>query len=298
MALTFCKPQRPGSGAMDMALDGQVPIDAPVAGLDGTTADVADAGAGVDAVDSGAATWSPVRGPQMEAAAPAEPTRPLALAVQVEPAGLLARVGLLARAGLLARTPRRMSGQMPAARRKTPLLATRSRRRISDRVRPAPGLMRWLTVEGPTFRLMHHRRRQTRCRSPLWTHLRVMCRRQPPTACAVNGCAWANPWQAPTGTLGSFSGLALAQDGTTLWAAGQVNATFNFGTDANPGHESLHWPLAGPGHTTQYDIVLLKLDPTTGLATAAFDFGDPSTTISLALRIHQAWLWHQAGTWA
>ena len=39
-----------GDGAMDLALDGQVPIHAPVPGLDGATADVVDAGGGVDAV--------------------------------------------------------------------------------------------------------------------------------------------------------------------------------------------------------------------------------------------------------
>jgi len=82
-----------------------------------------------------------------------------------------------------------------------------------------------------------------------------------PAACAVNGCAWANPWQAPTGTLGSFSGLALAQDGTTLWAAGQVNATFNFGTDANPVTNLYTGPLPAPGTQPSNDIVLLKLDP-------------------------------------
>jgi hypothetical protein len=62
----------------------------------------------------------------------------------------------------------------------------------------------------------------------------------------------------------------------TLWAVGQVNGAFNFGTDANPVTNLYTGPL--PGAQPNNDAILLKLDPTTGLATAAFDFGDGSAT--------------------
>ena len=81
--------------------------------------------------------------------------------------------------------------------------------------------------------------------------------------------------------MGSFSGLAMAANGT-LWAAGYVNQQLNFGTDANPVTNLYTGPL--PGLSMQYsnDIVLLKLDPATGLATAAFDFGDSGNNDQIA----------------
>jgi hypothetical protein len=91
-----------------------------------------------------------------------------------------------------------------------------------------------------------------------------------PAACGVNGCDWANPW--PVG--GGFSGLAMAANGT-LWAAGQVTKQFNFGSDAAPVQNLYSGPLPNDAIMKSFDIVLIKLDPTTGWATAAFDFGDP-----------------------
>jgi len=271
-----------GSGAMDMALDGQVPIDAPVAGLDGTTADVADAGAGVDAVDSGRSDLVTGSGAPDGSGGTGGTDAPVGTGGAGGTGGTTGAGGTIGAGGAAGPdaspnvrpdagseakdassgdtvAPTDL-GSSEASAGADALVDSRGPDVPADAPSASPDTVPVSTVDAPA---------------------RDVPIDSLPAACAVNGCAWANPWQAPTGTLGSFSGLALAQDGTTLWAAGQVNATFNFGTDANPVTNLYTGPLPAPGTQPSNDIVLLKLDPTTGLATAAFDFGDPSNNDQL-----------------
>ena len=98
----------------------------------------------------------------------------------------------------------------------------------------------------------------------------------PPAVCGLGGLSWAKPWVktspsdagGPVVTTAAFEGLANAPDGTP-WATGKLYAAFDFGTGAVP-------YTAGDQATASRkpDIFLVKVDPATGLATAAFDFGD------------------------
>jgi len=91
----------------------------------------------------------------------------------------------------------------------------------------------------------------------------------PPAVCNLTGSDWAQAWDRHV----TLAGLATSGDGT-LWATGFLYEPFDFGTgpilytDPPPDPNSL---VAGAA-----DVFLVKLDPTTGLATAAFDFGDSS----------------------
>lgn len=91
----------------------------------------------------------------------------------------------------------------------------------------------------------------------------------PQAVCNLSASNWAQAWDSHV----TLAGLATSGDGT-LWATGVLYEPFDFGTgpilytDPPPDPNSLVAGIA--------DVFLVKLDPTTGLATAAFDFGDSS----------------------
>jgi len=101
----------------------------------------------------------------------------------------------------------------------------------------------------------------------------------PPSVCGVGGSSWAKPWirtsppdagtsASPVITAATLEGLAAAPDGTP-WAAGKLYAAFDFGSGQVPYTAGDQLPAS-----RKSDIFLAKIDPSTGLATAAFDFGD------------------------
>ncbi|MGB8297563.1 MAG: hypothetical protein WCG85_19240 [Polyangia bacterium] len=91
----------------------------------------------------------------------------------------------------------------------------------------------------------------------------------PSAVCNLSASNWAQAWNDPKEV--SLTGLAIAGDGT-LWATGYLSDAFDFGT----GPILYTDPPADPNFPSSADAFLAKLDPTTGLATAAFDFGDSS----------------------
>jgi len=253
-----------GDGAMDLALDGQVPIDAPVPGLDGATADVVDAGGGVDAVESGRSDLATGSGAPDGGGGTGGTDTALGTGGAGGTGGTTGAGGAVGPDASPDVRPDSDSDAKDTPPGDTaPDLGSGETSGTADALRdsgapdvPAdvpsssPDTVPVSTVDAPAPDV------------PIDSL---------PAACGVNGCDWANPW--PIGE--NFSGLAMAGNGT-LWAVGQVNGAFNFGTDANPVTNLYTGPL--PGLSMQYsnDIVLLKLDPATGLATAAFDFGDSS----------------------
>jgi hypothetical protein len=266
-----------GDGAMDLALDGQVPIDAPVPGLDGATADAADVGAGVDAVDSGRTDLATGSGAPDGSGGTGGADTPVGTGGAGGTGGTIGLGGTPGAGGAVGpdaspdvRPDAGSSvkdassvdtvaptdlGSSEASAGADALVDSRGPDAPADAPSSPPDTVPVSTVDAPA---------------------RDVPIDSLPAACGVNGCAWANPWSPPAaGLSGNFSGLAMAGNGT-LWAAGQVNAAFNFGTDGNPVTNLYTGPLPSSVETKNPDIVLLKLDPATGLATAAFDFGDSS----------------------
>jgi hypothetical protein len=270
-------PQATEAGTMDLALDGQVPIDAPVAGLDGTTADVADAGAGVDAVDSGRSDLATGPGAPDGSGGAGGTDTPVGTGGAGGTGGTTGAGGTPGAGGAVG--PDASPDVRPDAGSEVKDAFS------SDTVAPTDlgsseaiaGADALVDSRGPDV--------PADAPSSLPDTVPVSIVDAPardvpidslPAACGVNGCVWANRWSPPTaGLSGSFSGLSMAGSGT-LWAAGQVNGAFNFGTDANAVTNLYTGPLPSSVETKNPDIVLLKLDPATGLATAAFDFGDSS----------------------
>jgi len=273
-----------GIGAMDLALDGQVPIDAPVAGRDGTTTEVADAGAGVDAVDSGRSDLATGSVAPDGSGGTGGIDTPVGTDGAGGTGGTAGAGGTLGAGGAVGPdaspdvrpdagsevkdassgdtvAPTDL-GSSEASAGTDALVDSRGPDLPADAPSSSPDTVPVFTVDAPA---------------------RDVPIDSLPAACGVNGCAWANPWSPPTaGLSGNFSGLAMAGNGT-LWAAGQVNGAFNFGTAGNPVTNiftptAQSPPLPPPWN---FDIVLLKLDPATGLATVAFDFGDPSNNDQL-----------------
>jgi len=84
-----------------------------------------------------------------------------------------------------------------------------------------------------------------------------------------NSQAWAQRWDLTRAGLAS-AGLAAGTDGT-LWTTGVYNEDFDFN---NPSGPSLSYVVSDP--TTdplgKYHVFVAKLDPSTGLASAAFGF--------------------------
>jgi len=104
-----------------------------------------------------------------------------------------------------------------------------------------------------------------------------------PAVCGVAGCDWAKAW-AGTNTSpdalpansapATIEGIATAADGT-LWAAGNFGEYVGGALDFGTGSPILYSdPQTDLGKEGSPDVFLAKLDPSTGLATAAFDFGD------------------------
>ena len=104
----------------------------------------------------------------------------------------------------------------------------------------------------------------------------------PPPPCKLVGYgpwapkAWVPPKKGNTDTAVLHLGMASAPDGA-VWAVGKLNSAFDFGAGTVQ--------YTGGPTDFYYDAFLAKLDPTTGQATAAFDFGSPNGSDRLALSV-------------
>ncbi len=81
----------------------------------------------------------------------------------------------------------------------------------------------------------------------------------PAGTCSTGGASWAKAWD-PAATL---YGLAVSPDGTG-WATGEIHGAVDFGTGTPVPHAS----------DNNSDAFLVKLNPSSGLATQAFSFSD------------------------
>jgi hypothetical protein len=84
----------------------------------------------------------------------------------------------------------------------------------------------------------------------------------PAPTCSTGGVNWAKAWDSVVGLNAS----AVSPNGTP-WATGWFSGATDFGTGTP-------LPFAGGGDSG--DAFLVRLDPSSGLATQAFSFSDPS----------------------
>ena len=84
-----------------------------------------------------------------------------------------------------------------------------------------------------------------------------------PAVCGMSAPSWAKAWNGVAGVPPQLKGMATAGDGT-IWTTGQFSSNFNFGSGT-----------LAYGTGTKPTGFVAKLDPGTGLASAAFGFGNP-----------------------
>ena len=102
----------------------------------------------------------------------------------------------------------------------------------------------------------------------------------PPRVCRLTGYEWPKKWTPAAGAV-VLSNLATAADGTP-WATGNIFGPFDFGTGT-----PVPVPYVGtlPPQGMKADTFVAKLDPATGLATAAFSFGDAYDNVQNGLGV-------------
>ncbi|MGA7741752.1 MAG: hypothetical protein WBP56_16865 [Polyangia bacterium] len=92
----------------------------------------------------------------------------------------------------------------------------------------------------------------------------------PAGTCSINGATWAKAWDSHA----TLVGLAVSPDGTR-WANGNLYGAVDFGTGTPLPHAS----------DTSSDVFLVKLDPSSGLATQAFSFNDSAGNDQIATNL-------------
>jgi len=287
-----------GSGAMDMALDGQVPIDAPLRASMARPRTWQMPVLGWMPWIRGAATWSPVRGPRWK---------------RRHRRNRRARWHWRCRwnrrdywrgwdywrgrgcwPGRLAECPARCRseakdassgdtvaptdlGSSEASAGADALVDSRGPDVPADAPSASPDTVPVSTVDAPA---------------------RDVADRQPPSGLR---CEWVRLGKSVAGTNGNIGKFFRAGPGAGRnhplgrWSS---QRDVQFRNRRQSGHELYTGPLPAPGTQPSNDIVLLKLDPTTGLATAAFDFGDPSNNDQLGTQNSPGVAVASAGTWA
>jgi hypothetical protein len=92
----------------------------------------------------------------------------------------------------------------------------------------------------------------------------------PAGTCGINSATWAKAWDSHA----TLAGLAVSPDGTR-WANGNLYGAADFGTGTPLLHAS----------DTSSDVFLVKLDPSSGLATQAFSFNDSAGNDQIATNL-------------